>query len=32
MRWVRTRGFVPFAMYRIIVGTCVVAWLIRSGA
>lgn len=32
MRWVRTRGFVPFAMYRIIVGTCLVAWLIRSGA
>jgi undecaprenyl-diphosphatase len=31
MRWVRTRGFVPFAMYRIILATCLFAWLIRTG-
>jgi undecaprenyl-diphosphatase len=29
MRWVRTKGFVPFAMYRIIVGTCLIAYLLR---
>ena len=32
MRWVRTKGFVPFAMYRIIVATCLIAWLLRTGA
>jgi undecaprenyl-diphosphatase len=31
MRWVRTRGFVPFAIYRIVVGTAVIAWLMRGG-
>ena len=32
MRWVRTRGFVPFAMYRIILATCLIAWMLRTGA
>ena len=31
MRWVRTRGFVPFAMYRIVLATCLIAWLLRTG-
>lgn len=31
MRWVRTRGFVPFAMYRIILAACLVAWLLKRG-
>jgi undecaprenyl-diphosphatase len=26
MAWVRRRGFVPFAVYRIVVGTAVLAW------
>jgi undecaprenyl pyrophosphate phosphatase UppP len=26
MRWVRTRGFVPFAAYRILAGVAVLAW------
>jgi undecaprenyl-diphosphatase len=26
MNWVRTRGFVPFAIYRIVAGTAVLAW------
>lgn len=26
MAWVRTRGFVPFAIYRIIVGAAVIGW------
>jgi len=26
MRWVRTRGFVPFAAYRILAGLAVLAW------
>ena len=26
MRWVRTRGFVPFAVYRILAGTAVLWW------
>lgn len=26
MRWVRTRGFVPFAIYRLAVGAAVLAW------
>jgi undecaprenyl-diphosphatase len=29
MRWVRTRGFVPFAIYRIIVGVAVWWWAIK---
>jgi undecaprenyl-diphosphatase len=32
MRWVRTRGFVPFAIYRIIVGTVVLIWALRGAA
>jgi undecaprenyl-diphosphatase len=31
MRWVRQRGFVPFAVYRIIVGVAVLAWAMKSG-
>jgi undecaprenyl-diphosphatase len=31
MRWVRTRGFVPFAIYRILVGGALIAWLMRGG-
>jgi undecaprenyl-diphosphatase len=26
MKWVRTRGFVPFAIYRILVGAAVLWW------
>jgi undecaprenyl-diphosphatase len=26
MGWVRKRGFMPFAIYRIIVGVAVLAW------
>ncbi len=29
MNWVRTRGFVPFAVYRIIVGAVVLAWALK---
>ena len=29
MRWVRRRGFAPFAIYRIIVGTAVLWWALR---
>jgi undecaprenyl-diphosphatase len=29
MAWVRKRGFVPFAIYRIIVGTLVLVWAMR---
>ncbi|MBV9087245.1 MAG: undecaprenyl-diphosphate phosphatase [Acidobacteriaceae bacterium] len=29
MNWVRTRGFAPFAVYRIIVGAAVLWWAIR---
>jgi undecaprenyl-diphosphatase len=28
MNWVRSRGFAPFAIYRIIVGIAVLAWVI----
>jgi undecaprenyl-diphosphatase len=28
MNWVRSRGFAPFAIYRIIVGTAVLAWVV----
>ncbi len=31
MRWVRTRGFVPFAVYRLILAVAVLLW-VRSGA
>ena len=30
MNWVRFRGFVPFAIYRIIVGVAVLAWAMRG--
>jgi undecaprenyl-diphosphatase len=29
MNWVRRRGFTPFAIYRIIVGIAVLAWVIK---
>ena len=29
MNWVRTRGFVPFAVYRLIVGAAVLVWAFR---
>ncbi len=29
MRWVRQRGFVPFAVYRIIAGLAVLVWALR---
>jgi undecaprenyl-diphosphatase len=30
MNWVRTRGFVPFAIYRIVVGSAVLAWALKG--
>jgi undecaprenyl-diphosphatase len=30
MNWVRQRGFTPFAIYRIIVGTAVLVWVMRG--
>ncbi len=30
MRWVRNRGFVPFAVYRIVFGLLVLAWAVRQ--
>ena len=30
IRWVRNRGFVPFAIYRIIVGLAVLAWALSG--
>ena len=30
MNWVRARGFVPFAIYRIIAGALVLAWAMRQ--
>jgi undecaprenyl-diphosphatase len=30
MGWVRSRGFVPFAIYRIIAGAAVIAWALRT--
>ncbi len=30
MRWVRTRGFVPFAIYRIVIGIVVLLWATRG--
>ena len=29
MRWVRSRGFVPFAIYRILAGAAVLVWAMR---
>src|SRR5947209_5675845 len=31
MAWVRRRGFVPFAVYRIVIGTAVLVWAFRAG-
>lgn len=31
MNWVRQRGFVPFAIYRIVVGIAVLVWVVRLG-
>ena len=31
MNWVRQRGFVPFAIYRIVVGVAVLVWVVRLG-
>jgi undecaprenyl-diphosphatase len=30
MNWVRNRGFVPFAIYRLVVGAAVLAWALRG--
>jgi undecaprenyl-diphosphatase len=30
MRWVRTHGFIPFAVYRILIGLAVLAWSTHS--
>lgn len=30
MRWVRNRGFVPFAVYRIVAGACILAWALAG--
>ena len=30
MRWVRQRGFVPFAVYRILLGAAVLVWALKS--
>jgi undecaprenyl-diphosphatase len=30
MRWVRSRGFFPFAVYRIIAGACILAWVLSA--
>jgi len=30
MNWVRQRGFTPFAIYRIIIGIAVLAWVVKS--
>lgn len=32
MRWVRHRGFAPFAAYRLVVGALVLVWVLRGGA
>jgi undecaprenyl-diphosphatase len=31
MAWVRHRGFVPFAVYRIVLGAAVLLWFVRLG-
>jgi len=31
MNWVRSRGFVPFAVYRLVVGSAVLVWVLNSG-
>jgi undecaprenyl pyrophosphate phosphatase UppP len=30
MNWVRKRGFVPFAVYRIIIGIAILIWWYRT--
>jgi undecaprenyl-diphosphatase len=30
MKWVRTRGFVPFALYRIFLGAIVLLWVAQK--
>ena len=30
MNWVRRRGFMPFAVYRLVLGAVVLVWLVRS--
>jgi undecaprenyl-diphosphatase len=30
MNWVRNRGFVPFAIYRLALGAAVLAWAYRK--
>ena len=30
MGWVRTRGFIPFAVYRIVLGTAVLVWVLKG--
>ena len=30
MHWVRTRGFAPFAVYRIVAGSAVLVWVLRQ--
>ncbi|MFN7333952.1 MAG: undecaprenyl-diphosphate phosphatase [bacterium] len=30
MKWVRSRGFVPFAVYRVIAGTILLWWISRA--
>jgi undecaprenyl-diphosphatase len=32
MRWVRQRGFAPFAIYRILLGLAVFAWILKTSA
>jgi undecaprenyl-diphosphatase len=31
MHWVRKHGFIPFAVYRIVLGAAVLIWLIVHG-
>lgn len=30
MHWVRERGFIPFAIYRIVLGLAILAWVLRG--
>jgi undecaprenyl-diphosphatase len=30
LNWVRTRGFAPFAIYRIVLGIAVLVWAART--
>jgi undecaprenyl-diphosphatase len=31
MQWVRNRGFVPFAVYRIVAGLVILIWALNGG-